>query len=217
MPKLFLRRPSPIPKVIRNGFFLVLLDKMVKDRQPKKKIIWKYVTAIAYKIATPKLIFCFGVVTFSLMSLLYVKGSCLTPGPLSLQFASSREEFVKIVESWGYGGVGLYKNSLLIDYIYPWAYAGFLSGIIALQIIGYSGKPSVFQLLIFLFPWLAALLDWVENTTHWFLLLNIQQISNRGVFFSVTVSLLKWFLVLASVSYIIIYNTWRIVAKGMKK
>ncbi|MBI2608943.1 MAG: hypothetical protein HYW47_05005 [Deltaproteobacteria bacterium] len=128
-----------------------------------------------------------------------------SPTPLEIQFVYSLEAFQNILMLWGDQGVQAFKNILYVDYFFPIAYSFFLSSLIGIQ------KA---QLPFLLLPFLAAILDWVENSFHLILLNNVvlsdspvilsaaKDLFSYLVFLATFCALIKWVLVFISLIYI---------------
>ena len=87
-----------------------------------------------------------------------------TPGIIELELAFSEDRFSDIVRQWaGAGTLPLQERNLWIDLVFPWACAVLLSCLLAWVAKGlYEEWPRGFVILLAL-PWVAGLLDWVEN------------------------------------------------------
>lgn len=89
---------------------------------------------------------------------------------VELQRAFTPERFAAAVRSFG-DGVEAFKTSLImLDFAFPLAYAAALGSLVALA--GGAG-PSHLTLWLFALPWAAAGLDWIENLTHLWLLVDV--------------------------------------------
>ena len=122
------------------------------------------------------------------------------PSQIALQLAFSEEAFGRIVGQWGAEGVRIYRNVTLgLDYLFPIAYALCLSGAMAWLTRTGSRGPTRAELALFAMPWVAALLDWVENTLHLLLLQDVSRLSPALVLLASLAAAAKWGLVLLSV------------------
>lgn len=127
-----------------------------------------------------------------------------TPGVVALELAFSAETFSDIITQWGAEGVRAYQvSTLCIDYWFPVAYAVFLAGLIAVLTIKPGGTPSGLQLTRFALPFIAGLLDWVENTLHLILLRGPSHVSAPLVLFASIAAVAKWGLIVLSILVIL--------------
>ncbi|MFH1329144.1 MAG: hypothetical protein ABIJ48_00580 [Actinomycetota bacterium] len=89
---------------------------------------------------------------------------------LELQRAFTPERFGAVVGAWG-DGVEAFKTSLiLLDFAFPLIYAAGLGSLVAL--VGGPG-PGRAARWLFVLPWVAAGLDWIENLLHLWLLTDV--------------------------------------------
>jgi hypothetical protein len=101
-----------------------------------------------------------------------------TPGVVELELAFTAVAFGDIVAQWGTAGVRAYRMAtLLIDYWFPIVYSVFLASLIALLTMQADRDLTG----AFVLPFLAAALDWIENTLHLVLLRDPGHISARLV------------------------------------
>lgn len=121
------------------------------------------------------------------------------PSQIALQLAFSEDAFGRIVAQWGAEGVRTYRDVTLgLDYLFPIAYALCLSGAIAWLTRARGRDPTRLELALFAMPWVAALLDWVENTLHLLLLGDLTRISAAPVLLASLAAAAKWCLMLLS-------------------
>jgi hypothetical protein len=134
-----------------------------------------------------------------------------TPGVIPLELAFSAEAFSSIITQWGAEGVRAYQvSTVCIDYWFPVAYAMFLAGLIAVLTFKPGGTPSRLQLTCFALPFIAGLLDWMENTLHLILLRDPSHVSAPLVVFASIAAALKWGLIvfaILAILYITVSNT----------
>ena len=96
-------------------------------------------------------------------------GSAANPAPkgaagiVALQLAFTPEKFLLVLDAWGEQGVGVFTNTMWLDFIFPLAYAFLFSGLLA-RLLGEkaAGKTPVFVFL----PFAAAFFDYLENILH---------------------------------------------------
>jgi hypothetical protein len=123
-----------------------------------------------------------------------------TPGVVALELAFSAETFSDIITQWGAEGVRAYQvSTLCIDYWFPVAYAVFLAGLIAVLTVKPGGTPSGLQLTCFALPFIAGLLDWVENAFHLILLRDPSHVSAPLVLLASIAAAAKWGLIVFSI------------------
>jgi hypothetical protein len=125
------------------------------------------------------------------------------PTLMDLQLTFSAQRFHDIIVSWSKsvnGSVDTYKLvTILLDYLYPIIYSVMLA-------FGYAAvrgnyDPNRFDKVMFVFPFLAAVFDYIENTFHILLLKNVHNLdqaittyySSLPVALSFTCSVLKFF------------------------
>ncbi len=92
----------------------------------------------------------------------------LKPNLLALQLAFTSERFWQVLHLWGPEGLALFRAHFAFDLVHPVLYAcfGYLAGRSKLLA---AGPPKWQTVYTFMLP-LAALLDYVENLSHWILL-----------------------------------------------
>jgi len=108
-----------------------------------------------------------------------------------------------VLRQWGEAGVTGYREHLWLDYLFPAAYAIFFASLIAWM----DGKRTISTgkiPIIFSFPLVAGLLDWLENTIHLQLLQNPTAINAVLIFSAFVISSTKWLLLFVTVIYILI-------------
>jgi hypothetical protein len=93
------------------------------------------------------------------------------PTVAQLQRSFTVANFRDVVCDWGDGIDAFKRNLLTLDFVYPVLYAVALSSLFALA----NGlqRPTKTELFFFALPWGAALLDWIENTAHLWLLADV--------------------------------------------
>jgi hypothetical protein len=124
-----------------------------------------------------------------------------TPGIVALELAFSAQAFGNIALQWGAEAVRAYRTAtLLVDYWFPLAYSLFLASLMAL-LSSQAGKARWSNWVAL--PFIAALLDWVENTAHLVLLRDPTHLSGTLVLVASMAAALKWSLVAVSVVVIL--------------
>ncbi|MBC7260834.1 MAG: hypothetical protein H5T63_02375, partial [Chloroflexi bacterium] len=116
-----------------------------------------------------------------------------TPGVVALQLAFSAEAFQSIVKQWGESGVQAYRvSTLYVDSWFPLVYASLLASLIALLTHKLGRVLDKATLLFFTLPFVATLLDWVENALHLILLRNPDHFSPMLVLIASLAAAIKW-------------------------
>jgi hypothetical protein len=158
-----------------------------------------------YKLAHKEIILLAGLSTAVLFLLIHCSSNKYlpenTPGIISIQFCATSETFMAVLKQWGETGVNGYRDHLWMDYLFPAAYAIFFASLISWLDIKKTistGKIPIF----FVFPLVAGLLDWLENTVHLVILGNPAGVNEGMVFTAFFISLTKWFLLFITVLYI---------------
>jgi hypothetical protein len=165
-----------------------------------------------------------GIAVFLLMSLLsHIDTQATGGGPngiLGLQFAFSVEAARTIIQLWGPQGAALIAHTMWIDYIYPPFYATFLAS----AIVYFSRKWAMFdvrtQMALIVPPYVAALLDYLENTLHLILLHHFPRLSAGLVETASIAATIKWLLVgwsLLVVLYLFVFQAvkWALARLGL--
>jgi hypothetical protein len=135
-----------------------------------------------------------------------------TPGIVQLEVAFSEDNFRDIVERWSeVGTLQVQRRNLWIDLLFPFAYASFLSSLLAWLAIRPSQEPNTSLVRLLILPFIAGLFDWVENFSLLFLLRDSCGYSQPLIFFSSTVASMKWVLILVSVLAIVYHIVRRVI------
>lgn len=141
-----------------------------------------------------------------------------SPGIVALQLAFSKEAFQRVITQWGPVGVRLYQQSTLgLDFFFPIAYALCLSSWIAWLSLTPGREPGRGLVTLFTLPWLAAVLDWIENISHLVLLRDVQHLSAPLVLIASTAAAIKWGLIAFSagaIAYFIVRRARRSASRG---
>ena len=136
-----------------------------------------------------------------------------TPGVIELELAFTEERFKGIVDQWAEAGtLGVQQRNLWLDLLFPFAYAGLLTGLLGMLALPSMGKPKPGISILVTLPLLAGVLDPVENGLLIWLLGQGHCQGPILVFSMSTISLVKWLLLLASGAAIICQLLRRIVA-----
>ena len=118
---------------------------------------------------------------------------------LMLQLTSSSDVFLKIVTSWKDAGfLNAYYNHFYFDFAHPVIYSIFLSSLLARGFI----KRNITDRLDFVLflPYLAGMLDLVENSIHLYLLADLTRITPSIVLAGSVFTWTKWVLALSTLA-----------------
>jgi len=85
-------------------------------------------------------------------------------GVIQLQLSFDKLAGIKIIESWGEGGIQRFKQWIFTDYIYAFSYALILASILSIFIIKRRLSEVTFYRYLPLIPFIAGLLDWLEDS-----------------------------------------------------
>ena len=124
------------------------------------------------------------------------------PGVLALEFAFTESTFSDFVNRCGATGVRAYIIIEWIDYIFIFAYAGFLANLLGSLVRGLERKRA---LIFFSFPLIAGLLDIIENTLVLNQLSNPETLSETVILAASTAALVKFALIAVTVVLIIYF------------
>ncbi|MHC1605514.1 MAG: hypothetical protein ACXQTP_06065 [Candidatus Methanofastidiosia archaeon] len=161
------------------------------------------------KIAKTQIVLISGAITIIIMFIIFPALDTVrppeSPGPIEFQLVFSKEAFISVIDQWGVEGVQRYVNTLWIDYIFPVAYAIFLSSFIALLTSKLYKKPGSFHIILFILPLIAGVLDWIENTLHLVLLADTSNLSESLIFLASMIASIKWGIAFFSILVIFYY------------
>ncbi|MFP4039619.1 MAG: hypothetical protein ACLFS7_03670 [Desulfosudaceae bacterium] len=112
---------------------------------------------------------------------------------LVLQTTFSKDEFLSIIGTWKMSGVlQQFKLHFYLDFLHPVWYSIFLASLMAIS-FNLNGIEKKYNSLL-LIPFVAGMLDLLENSVHLFLLANIGATSEANIFVSALAANLKWLL-----------------------
>jgi hypothetical protein len=127
-----------------------------------------------------------------------------SPGVVALELAFTKETFASILQQWGPAGVRAYQMSTLwIDSWFPVAYALLLSSLMAVLATRADGRCARLGHTTFALPWLAMVLDWLENALHLILLRDPGNLSATWVLVASVAATIKWALIAVTVLVLI--------------
>jgi hypothetical protein len=137
-----------------------------------------------------------------------------TPGVIDLELAFSPARFDDIVESWIRAGVlEVQRRNLWIDLLFPFVYSFLLSGLLAALAAPSDARPGTYLSILLTLPFVAGLLDWLENGLLLFIL---GQGSARPPFLilvSSTVAAAKWVLLAVTAMAILVALARRVLQR----
>lgn len=148
-------------------------------------------------LAQKKVLFLFGFLALLFLVLLIHFDSQLKTnggfGYVNLQFTYTLASFEKIMTVWGDENRHLFLHTMWLDYFFPFFYAALLSGFLIKK--GW-GKTAFL-------PFMAALLDYVENSLEIYVVsVYPQSLFPHLIFISSLAASLKWALILASFTFL---------------
>jgi hypothetical protein len=140
-----------------------------------------------------------------------------TPGVMGLELAFTEERFNGIVDQWAEAGtLGVQQRNLWLDLLFPFAYAGLLTGLLGRLALPSLGEPKLGLPILVTLPLVAGVLDWIENGLLIWLLGQGHYHGPILVFLMSMVSSFKWLLLLVSGAAIIYQLLRRIVAGRLR-
>jgi len=123
-----------------------------------------------------------------------------SPGVVALQLAFSAQTFQGIVEQWGPVGVAAYRAvTIYVDSWFPIAYSFLLCSLVAYLTVKFRLNSRQHCWAMIVVPFVAAALDWVENSLHLFLLRNPERPSAVLVCLASMAAATKWGLLAVTV------------------
>lgn len=128
-----------------------------------------------------------------------------------LQTTFSKMKFLSIIGAWKLTGVlPQFKAHFYFDFLHPVWYSIFLASLMALA-FNANSLSKRFDGLLFI-PFIAGLLDMVENVIHVMLLADIRKVTDAAIFISASAANLKW--ALAGIGVLIVAGlTARVTAR----
>ncbi len=124
------------------------------------------------------------------------------PGIIPLELTFTKSAFNDIVTKCGSAGVRSHIILVWIDYIFIFAYTGFLANLLGSLSRGTDRKQA---LAIFSIPLLAGLLDIIENTLILNQLSNPETLSETVILAGSSAALVKFLLLAAAVAFSLYY------------
>ncbi len=128
-------------------------------------------------------------------------------GVIKLQLSFDKEAGIEIIHSWGKDGVERFRQWIITDYIYAFAYSAFFASLLSFLILK-KGKATyrAYTISVYL-AFVAGFLDWVENTIELTFINNPSDFSSTLFFAHSIIALLKWAAVPIAVAYIVVLLT----------
>ncbi|MFZ5883786.1 MAG: penicillin acylase family protein [Chloroflexota bacterium] len=125
------------------------------------------------------------------------------PTIFDLQLAFTAEKFQSVLAAWGEPNVRDYVSGMWLDFLYPLAYALALSSWLAVLTHRPDHPPARLTLTLFSAPFLAALLDYIENSLHLLMLTVLHETPAALVFLASLAAAVKW--TLAGLAILLIF------------
>lgn len=131
------------------------------------------------------------------------------PGMLSLELAFTKGAFTDIVRACGVDGVGAHQVMIWVDYIFIFAYTGFLANLLGSLVrhLEYEKALRYFSVAIY-----AGLFDVIENTLLLIELSDTSSVSGALVFITSLVALIKFALIALTIG-LCIYFLYGLMSK----
>ena len=138
-----------------------------------------------------------GVITVLLFAFLFYFDTLIAEttdkGILAHQFSFTKSEALIILNSWGSQGRGLFLKTVWIDYLFPLAYATFLSSLILQQIQKNPlVRTGIRSALMITLPFLVAFLDMIENGYQIVQVMDTKGLPNWFFITTSVISTMKW-------------------------
>jgi hypothetical protein len=130
------------------------------------------------------------------------------PGFAALQLSFSPARFAEILTIWGPENALRYQSSMWADFIFPASYAVFLSSMLV-WLSRTRAKHTWLEKLLWFAPFVAGLMDYVENVLHLILLSNGAPYGAGLVLLSSGAALVKWLLLGMVIPVGLLWNGWR--------
>ncbi|SFV53705.1 hypothetical protein MNB_SM-4-389 [hydrothermal vent metagenome] len=122
---------------------------------------------------------------------------------LALQLAFNKDLGIDIINGWTHIGIEKFNQFIFTDYLYALSYSIFFASILSALIIKKSMQNiSKYKLIIYL-PFIAGLLDWIENTLELFFINNPIEFSEILFFIHSIVAISKWLIFPIVITFII--------------
>lgn len=123
---------------------------------------------------------------------------------LWLQLSFDKEAGIKIIESWGPGGIEQFRKFIFTDYIYASTYSLFFASLISYLAQSGRGKFSRADVVFVCTAFSAGILDFIENAMELSFVGNPDAFSSKMFFLHSTIAGLKWSAVVSVVVYILL-------------
>ena len=130
--------------------------------------------------------------------------------PLILQTTYSAETFRAILAKWGEKGELIYRAHYSLDFIHPFVYSVFLSGLVAWITHKLPNAPTRLHMAVFFLPYAAGACDIAENFFHLGFLNRPQLITPGWVAVSATFANTKWTLAAATLTAVALWAARRV-------
>nr|MBC7245307.1 hypothetical protein [Chloroflexota bacterium] len=141
-----------------------------------------------------------------------------TPGVVALQLAFSAGTFQSIINQWGALGVQAYRvSTLYVDSWFPIVYALLLASLIAFLTHKAGKAARKFHLLLMVLPFVAMLLDWLENALHLILLRDLNRLSPLPILIASLAAAIKWGIIAFSLLVVCFFLAQRLKSRLARK
>jgi hypothetical protein len=169
------------------------------------------------RISSAKVILLFGIIyivsQIIIANILHPLDSRLF---LKAQTTFSREIYLNLLQGWEQAGMmGRYRLHFYFDFIHPVWYSIFISALLA-KGMNLNRWSSRFNILL-LIPFIAGMMDLVENVFHALFISNYSTISDHHIFLSALASNTKWALALGSLIFALVLLGKQLIWKGDRK
>ncbi|MDD5224641.1 MAG: hypothetical protein PHE84_11700 [bacterium] len=151
------------------------------------------------KLASRKIALVFGILYLINQGIIYSILSRLGHDAIRLQLTFSSQVFSDILAKWGDAGLNIYLSHFYFDYPHVILYSVCLASGIAYLTHRADRAPSPFILFAFTLPFIAGILDALENTFHLIMIFHRACLTPTLVAISGTCTNLKWLSAFASV------------------
>jgi hypothetical protein len=134
------------------------------------------------------------------------------PEIAALQLSFTEDRFRDTLADWEPGAIDAYREWMWLDYIFPLAYAIFLASAVALLTAQPGLPPTRIQRALFVMPFAAAPLDYLENTLHLILLRDPDHLAAGMIGLASIAAAIKWALIGVVFAASVAIFVWRVLA-----
>ena len=170
----------------------------------------KILSFLYEKLASRKIAVIFGILYLINQAIIYSILSQLGTDALKLQLTFSSQVFAEILAKWGDAGIKLYVSHFYFDYPHVILYSVCLASGFANLTHQKGEAPSSFVFFAFVLPFVAAILDALENTFHLIMIFHRAYLTPALVAVSGTCTNLKWLSAFVSVLFVVYFGLRKI-------